>query len=101
MGGQFRSVRVKVIIAVGAIALVGALIYSTMQQNRYHYRVCMTFNGQTHCATAAGATADEAIHSAHEIDCSQLANGRDENMVCLAAAPSEVQSLSSDSPSTK
>ncbi len=96
-----RSIRVRVIVIVGAIALLAVLIYSTTQQNRYRYRVCVTFNAQMRCATAGGATADEAIHSAHEVDCAQLANGRDQNMVCLATAPSEIQSLTNQPLSTK
>ena len=94
-----RKVPVKWIIALGAVVLVGVLVYSSMQQSRYRYRVCVTFNGQTHCATAAGASAEQAISSAQEIDCSQLANGRDQNMVCLATSPSEVTPTSGESPS--
>ncbi len=93
-----RSFRVKAIVILGAIALVVVLIYSTMQQNHYRYRVCMTFNAQIRCATAAGATPEEAIHSAHDVDCAQLANGRDQNMVCLATEPSEIQSLTERQP---
>ncbi len=96
-----RKVPVKWIIALGAVVLVGVLVYSSMQQSRYRYRVCVTFNGQTHCAMAAGANADEAIRSAQEIDCSQLANGRDQNMVCLATSPSDVQAIAGESSSTK
>jgi hypothetical protein len=40
-----------------------------------------------HCSTAAGATQTEAIRSAQGIDCAMLANGRDENMVCLDVPP--------------
>jgi hypothetical protein len=40
-----------------------------------------------HCATASGATSQEAIRSAQGIDCEMLANGRDENIVCLDTPP--------------
>jgi hypothetical protein len=46
-----------------------------------------------HCATASGATSAEAIRSAQDIDCEMLANGRDENMVCLDSPPSSVRPM--------
>jgi hypothetical protein len=88
-----QSPNVKLLIWVGAAVLVGVLIYSSMQQVRFRYEVCVNFHGNTHCASAAGATADEAIHSAHDVDCAQLANGRDENMACLATEPTQVRAL--------
>ena len=81
------------IIALGAIALIGILAYSTLQQTRERYEVCMAFKGGTHCATAAGSTYDQAVRSAQEIDCQLLSNGRDENMVCLANPPSSVRTV--------
>jgi hypothetical protein len=65
-----------------------------LQQTRYRYEVCVTFQGQNHCATAQGETRDEAVRSAQEIDCTMLTNGRDENMVCLAATPTSVREVS-------
>jgi hypothetical protein len=86
-----KSNHVRWIIALGAVALVGILAYSTLQQTREQYEVCVSFKGATHCATAAGSTYDQAVRSAQEIDCQLLSNGRDENMVCLANTPSSVR----------
>jgi hypothetical protein len=83
--------RIRAIIAVGAAVLVGVLLYSSIEQTRQQYEVCVTFKGTMHCATAAGATSADAIRSAQEIDCAMLANGRDENMVCLDVQPSSVR----------
>ncbi|HXO43923.1 MAG TPA: hypothetical protein VN846_00510 [Candidatus Cybelea sp.] len=88
-----KSNHVRWIIALGAIALVCVLAYSTFQQTHERYEVCMAFKGATHCATAAGSSYDQAVRSAQEIDCQLLANGRDENMVCLANPPSSVRTL--------
>jgi hypothetical protein len=79
-----KSNQIRWIIALGAVALVAVLAYSTMQQTRQQYEVCVQFKGASHCSTASGSTQDQAIRSAQEIDCQLLANGRDENMVCLA-----------------
>jgi len=81
------------IIASGGLALIGVLLYSSFQQAHLKYEVCMTFRGGMHCATAAGASSTEAIRSAQEIDCEHLANGRDENMVCLDSPPTSIQKL--------
>jgi hypothetical protein len=84
---------IRWIIALGAIAFVGVLVYSSFQQTKERYEVCMTFKGGTHCATAAGSSYDQAVRSAQGIDCELLANGRDENVACLAQAPSSVRPI--------
>jgi hypothetical protein len=86
-----RKFQMRMIIVVGAIVLFGVLIYSSQQQTKNQYEVCVTFKGAMHCATASGATAAEAIRSAQDIDCEMLSNGRDENMVCLDSTPSSVR----------
>ena len=72
------------------VALVAILVYSSYEQMRQRYEVCMNFKGGTHCAVAAGSTYEQAVRSAQEIDCELLSNGRDENMVCLALQPASV-----------
>ncbi|HTW24561.1 MAG TPA: hypothetical protein VMD78_13235 [Candidatus Baltobacteraceae bacterium] len=86
-----KSSAVRWVIAVGAVVFIGVLAYSSFQETRARYEVCQTFKGATHCATASGATHDQAVRSAQEIDCELLANGRDENMVCLDQPPSSVR----------
>ena len=86
-----RKIQVRVISIVGAIVLLGVLLYSSRQQTQNKYEVCVTFKGAIHCATASGATSAEAIRSAQDIDCEMLSNGRDENMVCLDSPPSSVR----------
>lgn len=88
-----KSNKVRWIVALGAIVLIGILAYSTLQQTRERYEVCMSFKGGTHCSTASGSSYDQAVRSAQEIDCQLLANGRDENMVCLANPPASVRTV--------
>jgi hypothetical protein len=85
--------QMRAIIAIGAAVLVGVLVWSSIQQTRQQYEVCLTFKGSMHCATAAGATSTDAIRSAQDVDCAMLANGRDENMVCLDVQPSSVRQV--------
>jgi hypothetical protein len=86
-----KSRRVHWIIVAGAVALAGVLTYSSLQQMRERYEVCVTFKGGTHCAIAAGSNYIEAVRSAQEIDCQLLADGRDENMVCLSTQPASIR----------
>lgn len=86
-----KSNHVRWIIGLAAAAFIGVLIYSSFQQTRERYEVCVSFKGATHCATAAGASHDQAVRSAQEIDCELLSNGRDENMVCLDQPPTSVR----------
>lgn len=88
-----KSNQMRWIVALGALVLLGVLVYSSVQQTRKRYEVCVSFKGSSHCATAAGSTYDQAVRSAQEIDCELLANGRDENMVCLANPPASVRAL--------
>ena len=88
-----KSNQMRWIMVLGALLLLGVLVYSSVQQTRKRYEVCVSFKGSSHCATAAGSTYDQAVRSAQEIDCELLANGRDENMVCLANPPASVRAL--------
>src|ERR1700737_1047546 len=82
-----RTKLMRWIVLSGAAIFLVALIYFTVQQNQQRYEVCVSFRGQSRCATAAGASREEAVPSAQGIDCAQLANRRDENMGCLDTSP--------------
>jgi len=84
---------IRIVIACGLVALIYFLIHGTLQQRQFKYTVCVEFRGGSYCSTAAGATSAEAIRSGQEIDCSQLASGRDANMACLDVAPSSVRQV--------
>jgi hypothetical protein len=88
-----RKFQMRMITVVGSMLLVGILLYSSMQQTRNKYEVCVNFKGMVHCATASGATPADAIRSAQDIDCSMLANGRDEVMVCVASPPASSRQI--------
>jgi hypothetical protein len=84
-----RSKQMRWIIVIGAVVLVGILAYSSLQQTRKKYEVCMNFRGTSHCSTATGATPDEAIRSAQGIDCELVTNGRDELIACMDQSPTD------------
>lgn len=88
-----KPAQTRLIIILFGIFFLAVVIYATYQQMQHEYEVCVTFNGGTHCATARGATPDEAIRSAHDIDCGMLANGRDENIVCGGTQATSVREV--------
>jgi hypothetical protein len=101
MADARKPFRWKWVALIGGVALICVLVYSTIEANQRRYEVCVDFHGRSHCATASGATERDAVRSAQEIDCSQIANGRDENMVCLDTAPSSTRALDGGSSSGK
>jgi len=87
------STRIKVIVGLVSVMLFGGIVYLTLQQSRARYEVCVSFNGRSHCATAAGRTPDEAIQAAHSIACTMVTSGRDDNMACSQQQPASIRQL--------
>jgi hypothetical protein len=85
--------QIRWLIAAAAAVFLAVIISSTLHQTRLKYEVCVNFHGGSHCATAEGATAEEAIRSARDIDCELLSNGRDENVVCGGTEPASVRQI--------
>lgn len=81
------------LIATAAAIFLAVIVTSTIHQTHLKYEVCVNFRGGSHCATAEGATSEEAIRSARDIDCQLLSNGRNENVICLDTEPSSVREI--------
>jgi hypothetical protein len=86
--------KIRWLTALAAIAFLTFLAYSTLQQKRFRYEVCVEFSGRSHCATAEGQTPEEAIRTAQSIGCALLTSGRDENIRCLDRPPASVRAVS-------
>jgi len=83
----------KAIVGIAAAGLFAFILYTTMQQRAQEYEVCVSYKGRSHCAKAAGRTAEEAITTGHQMGCALVTSGRDENMACLATAPASAKRL--------
>ena len=77
----------KLAVAVGFVALIAFIIYSATGLARVNCNVCIEFHGVTSCKPAAGTTEDEAIKTATDIACSDLASGRTESIACEHTPP--------------
>ncbi len=88
-----QSTQMRLIVIVGGVVFFGVMLYSTFQQTQKEYEVCVNFRDRSHCATAKGSTAEEAVHSAKDIDCGLITNGRDEVMACNDVQPTSVREI--------
>ena len=71
------------------LAVLGVLIYSSMNLAQHRVEVCMTFNGQTSCRTAAGATQETALRTAIDNACAGIASGVTDSIACSNTQPSK------------
>lgn len=88
------KVQLGILIAVLAIALLGILAYTSMQQTgQNRVEVCIAYNGKTECRVASGATKEEAQRTATETACAVLASGMTDSMACGRTTPVSVKPL--------
>lgn len=71
------------------LAVLGVLIYSSMNLAQHRVEVCMTFNGRTSCRTAAGATQETALRTAIDNACAEIASGVTDSIACSNTQPSK------------
>lgn len=88
------SPRIKLLVGMVAVGVLGGVVYLTLEQSQQRYEVCVTFNSYSYCATAAGRTPQEATQAAHSVACTMLTSGRDDNMVCMQTQPTSIRRLS-------
>ena len=80
----------KILVGVGFVALIGFIVYSATGLGRVNCDVCVEFHGVTSCKPAAGTTEDEAVKTAVDIACSELASGRTDSIACEHTTPKSV-----------
>lgn len=83
-----RSTMISLAVVVAIVAL---FFYMTAARAGEECRVCMEFQGQANCATAAGRTAAEATETAHNTACGPLVRGMNESIACGNRPPVSVQ----------
>ncbi|OFV88114.1 MAG: hypothetical protein A3J75_04445 [Acidobacteria bacterium RBG_16_68_9] len=77
------------------LAVVGVaglfFVLMTSGQTANECRVCVTFHGQSNCATATGSTEQHARDGAQTTACGILASGMDQTITCGRIPPDSVQ----------
>jgi len=61
-----------------------------MGTNKFRCEVCITFNGRTACRTAGASTEAQAVRTATENACAQIASGVTDSMACESTPPQSV-----------
>lgn len=75
-------------IGIGFLLVVaGVVLYSTMSMTRYRVKVCMQYQGQFNCATAAGSTKEYALRQAISTACAPIAGGVTQTLACERTPP--------------
>jgi hypothetical protein len=87
---------VKKTVLVGilfGIAVLGAIIYSSMGLRSHRVEVCMEFRGQRSCRTASGASREVALRTAVENACALTSSGVTDTIACGNTPPSSIRWL--------
>ena len=80
----------KLLVGLGFAALIGFIVYSATGLARVSCQVCVEYHGATSCKPAAGTSEEEAVRTAVDIACSDLASGRTESIACQHTTPKSV-----------
>jgi hypothetical protein len=78
------------IAALFFLAVVGFIIYSTMNTAASKVEVCMNFNGRTSCRIASAATREDAMRAAMSNACAELVSGVTDTLACGRQEPAKV-----------
>ena len=78
---------------VFALAVLGYIVYSSMNLSGHRVEVCITFGGRTNCRTAAGSTEEFARRTATSNACAELASGVTDSIACENTPPASVKVL--------
>jgi hypothetical protein len=89
-----RAMKKPVIAGIALVVIIlGVVIYSSMNLMGHRVEVCLTYNGQSRCKIASGATQDFASRTAHDNACGEIASGVTETMNCGRVEPTKLTVL--------
>lgn len=74
-----------------AAAFAAFLLYSTLAAQHVECSACVTFNGQTNCATASAESEQDALRQAVSTACGTITQGMDESIRCAGLPPQRPQ----------
>ena len=82
-----KTVLLGILFVVVVIAFV---VYSTLGTGRHRCEVCITYQGRSACRTASAGTREQALRTATENACAQIASGVTESNQCQNTPPDRV-----------
>ena len=87
MSGSNRIGKTTGATIVFLTLFIGVVVYRSLTIARYECEVCVTFQGQTVCRTAASGTREASIESAVTSACGTLASGMTDSIRCQNTPP--------------
>jgi hypothetical protein len=84
--GKGTAATIVFLVAFGAY-----IAYRSAVIPEVECRVCVTFQGETTCRTAASGTREAAVESAQTSACGTLANGMAESIRCSNTTPDSAE----------
>jgi len=79
--------RGTIIGLVIAALFAGFLLWSTLSAQRVECQACVEFGGARNCATASGASEEEAARTAQSTACGPVTQGMNESIACQNRPP--------------
>ena len=76
------------------VAVLVLIVYTTMGTARYRCEVCISFHERSACRTASARTQAQALRTATENACAQIASGVTDSIACGNTSPASVKWLS-------
>ena len=72
-----------------ALAMLGLIWYASASLATHSCEVCISYQGQSACRKAEGATSDEARRTAVDLACAMLASGMTDSLACQRTEPTK------------
>ena len=85
-----KPVWVGILIVVAVLAV---LVYSSMNLASFRVEACMSYQGQSNCRTASGATLEFAKRTAISNACAGIASGVTDSIACEQSSPVKLTRL--------
>lgn len=81
----------RYLIPAAFLLFIGFVVYSTLNLGQVSCTVCIEFEGQTACRTAAGPNRGDAIRVATDNACAQVTAGMTNILKCTQQPPVSVE----------
>lgn len=75
------------------VAILGIMVYSSMNLANHRVEVCINFRGIVKCKTARGASQEDAVRTAITNACGEMASGVTDTMACTRLEPTKLTVL--------
>jgi len=80
-------------IGLAFILFIGLMAWSTLGLRKNRVEVCISYHGRSACRVASGGTPEQALRTATDNACAQIASGVTDSIGCQRTKPDSVRWL--------